>query len=173
MRGNSGITVSIKDCYHPFGGLCWSSFEDKRLACRNYIIEQALNISLWVPERLQIKIYDLETSPCSLHIKTPIVLVKATIFEERKQRGLRAKPNISMQSHGFLVKCQWLWPWHVHGRAARERCHLLSGFSRHPWAVRRTPKSRVRTACWGAGRDSQQLPLPCSCSEMCQGTKAG
>lgn len=96
-----------------------------------------------MPERFQIKIYDLETSPRSLHTKTPIVLVNAAIFEERKQPRLGARLNISMQSRGFLVKCQCLWPWHVHGRAARERCHLLWIIHSDPWALRRPPKPRV------------------------------
>lgn len=82
-------------------------FEDERLACRNYIIEQPLNINPWLPERFQIKIYDLGAYPCSLHIKAPIVLVNATTFEQRKQSRWRAKrKQFLIKIEGFLAKYQ-------------------------------------------------------------------
>lgn len=136
-------------------------FEDERLACRNYIIEQLLNINLWLPERFQIKIYDLGAYPCSLQIKAPIALLNATTFEQRKQSRWRAKrKQSSYKNRGIFGKV----PERLTGRGmatgGQQGNIVISrlGVHRSPMALRwlRNSGTVTPSLCWDSRLRSRE-----------------
>lgn len=143
------------------------------MACRNYIIEQPLNINPWVPERVWIKIYDLETYSCSLHIKAPIVWVNAATFEQRKQPRCRAKcKQPSYGNKGIFSEI----PERLAGRGMAtggQQANIVTPRlgAGCPMAVAGLPLSPC-AGWWDAGRGSEEPALLLGCSEAWEETTA-